>query len=50
MAGLIAARQSGAIAADTRVVFMHTGGLPGLFARRYGDWLGGGAGSELEPT
>lgn len=40
MAGLFAARRTGAIEADTRVVFVHTGGLPGLFARRYGDWLG----------
>jgi 1-aminocyclopropane-1-carboxylate deaminase/D-cysteine desulfhydrase-like pyridoxal-dependent ACC family enzyme len=39
MAGLLGARQSGVIDADTRVVFLHTGGLPGLFARRYDDWL-----------
>jgi D-cysteine desulfhydrase len=39
MAGLLAARRTGAIDADTRVVFMHTGGLPGLFAERYTDWM-----------
>jgi D-cysteine desulfhydrase len=31
MAGLIAARRAGRIAADARVVFVHTGGLPALF-------------------
>lgn len=36
-AGLLAAVQSGLIAADADVVFMHTGGLPALFA--YGDAL-----------
>src|SRR5581483_11135563 len=39
MAGLVAARQSGRIEATTRTVFLHTGGLPGLFADRYaGCW------------
>ena len=32
MAGLIAARREGRIAADKRVVFLHTGGMPALFA------------------
>lgn len=41
MAGLIAARQSGRIAADQHVVFVHTGGMPALFARAYADWIRG---------
>jgi D-cysteine desulfhydrase len=39
MAGLFAACRAGAISPDTSVVFMHTGGLPGLFATRYTDWM-----------
>src|SRR4051794_4564514 len=39
MAGLIAARRDGRFDADTRVVFLHTGGLPALFANRYVDWI-----------
>jgi D-cysteine desulfhydrase len=39
MAGLIAARRDGRIAADQRVVFLHTGGMPALFAHAYGDWV-----------
>ena len=38
MAGLIAHVRSGRIAAGSRVLFVHTGGLPALFA--YGDSLG----------
>ena len=39
MAGLVAARATGSIGASTRTVFLHTGGLPGLFADRYrGCW------------
>ena len=38
MAGLIAQVRSGRIAAGSRVLFLHTGGLPALFA--YGDRLG----------
>lgn len=45
MAGLFAARRSGAIEPDTRVIFVHTGGLPGLFAARYGGWLAGSTGN-----
>ncbi|AWS44488.1 1-aminocyclopropane-1-carboxylate deaminase/D-cysteine desulfhydrase [Streptosporangium sp. 'caverna'] len=41
MAGLFAARRSGRIGRTTRVVFMHTGGLPGLFTRRFTEWLAG---------
>ena len=32
MAGLIAHVRSGRIAAGSRVLFLHTGGLPGIFA------------------
>jgi 1-aminocyclopropane-1-carboxylate deaminase/D-cysteine desulfhydrase-like pyridoxal-dependent ACC family enzyme len=39
MAGLIAARRDGRIGADTRVVFLHTGGMPALFAARYATWV-----------
>ena len=38
MAGLIAHVRSGRIAAGSRVLFLHTGGLPAIFA--YGDQLG----------
>jgi D-cysteine desulfhydrase len=41
MAGLIADRRSGALAPDHPVVFLHTGGLPSLFADRYREWLAG---------
>jgi D-cysteine desulfhydrase len=43
MAGLIAARRDGRLAADQRVVFLHTGGLPALFAGSYAQWLGNSA-------
>jgi 1-aminocyclopropane-1-carboxylate deaminase/D-cysteine desulfhydrase-like pyridoxal-dependent ACC family enzyme len=39
MAGLIAARRDGRIAADQRVVFLHTGGMPALFSSRYAAWI-----------
>ncbi|MBX3027758.1 pyridoxal-phosphate dependent enzyme [bacterium] len=39
MAGLIAARRAGRIAADAPVVFVHTGGLPGLFTPSASAWL-----------
>ena len=42
MAGLIAARRAGRIAADARVVFVHTGGLPALFTPSAVAWLTGG--------
>ena len=38
MAGLIAARGDGAIGAATRTVFVHTGGMPALFAPAYASW------------
>jgi D-cysteine desulfhydrase len=39
MAGLIAARRGGEIAADAHVVFVHTGGLPGLFTAANAAWV-----------
>jgi D-cysteine desulfhydrase len=35
MAALVAARRTGRIGPSTRTVFLHTGGLPGLFAARF---------------
>ncbi len=40
MAGLVAGVASGRIASETRVVFIHTGGLPALFASGFPEWLG----------
>jgi D-cysteine desulfhydrase family pyridoxal phosphate-dependent enzyme len=39
MAGLIAARRDGRIERDTNVVFLHTGGMPALFASTYAEWI-----------
>jgi 1-aminocyclopropane-1-carboxylate deaminase/D-cysteine desulfhydrase-like pyridoxal-dependent ACC family enzyme len=41
MAALVADRRSGALAAHQPTVFVHTGGLPSLFADRYRSWLAG---------
>lgn len=38
MAGLVAARRDGSIGASTRTVFLHTGGMPALFAPAYASW------------
>jgi D-cysteine desulfhydrase len=38
MAGLIAARADGSIGPATRTIFLHTGGLPALFAASYAGW------------
>jgi D-cysteine desulfhydrase len=38
MAGLVAARRKARVAAGTRTVFLHTGGMPGLFAAAYAAW------------
>jgi len=38
MAGLVAARRNGSITARTRTVFVHTGGMPALFAPAYASW------------
>jgi D-cysteine desulfhydrase family pyridoxal phosphate-dependent enzyme len=39
MAGLVAARREGRIERHTRTVFLHTGGMPTLFAPRYAAWV-----------
>ena len=39
MAGLIAARREGRIGRDSQVVFVHTGGMPALFAATYAEWI-----------
>ena len=39
LAGLLAARRDGRIAADTPTVFLHTGGMPALFASAYAWWF-----------
>lgn len=53
MAGLIAACRNGAIARTEKVVFIHTGGVPGLLADPVLDWIGphaaAGAASGDEP-
>jgi len=38
MAGLVAARADGRIGPATRTVFVHTGGMPALFAPAYARW------------
>ncbi len=43
LAGLVAARAAGFVRPDTRTVFMHTGGLPALFAAPYATWGRDGA-------
>jgi D-cysteine desulfhydrase len=43
LAGLVAARAAGSVRPDTRTVFMHTGGLPALFAGPYATWGRDGA-------
>ncbi len=42
MAGLIAGVADGRIPVDARVVFIHTGGLPALFATGFPEWLADG--------
>jgi D-cysteine desulfhydrase len=39
LAGLIAARREGRIGASTTTVFVHTGGMPALFAAAYAPWI-----------
>ena len=39
MAGLMADRRDGRLAPTQPTVFLHTGGLPGMFTRRHSDWL-----------
>lgn len=42
MAGLIAGVRAGRISRGDQVVFVHTGGTPALFARRYAGWIAAG--------
>ena len=42
MAGLVAAGREGRLPDEGRIVFLHTGGLPALFASRYADWVRAG--------
>jgi 1-aminocyclopropane-1-carboxylate deaminase/D-cysteine desulfhydrase-like pyridoxal-dependent ACC family enzyme len=42
MAGLVAAVRDGTITVNQRVVFLHTGGMPALFARAYAEWIAAG--------
>ncbi|MCU1463761.1 MAG: D-cysteine desulfhydrase [Acidimicrobiales bacterium] len=44
MAGLLAAVRDGRITPGEQVVFLHTGGLPALFAHAYAAWIAAGVG------
>jgi len=50
MAGLVAARADGRIGPTTRIVFLHTGGSPALFAAGIGDWLRAGTDTSPRPA
>jgi D-cysteine desulfhydrase len=39
MAGLIHARRIGSLAPDQPLVFLHSGGMPALFANSYAEWV-----------
>jgi D-cysteine desulfhydrase len=39
MAGLVAAHENGRLRPEQHVVFLHTGGMPALFASPYATWL-----------
>ena len=39
MAGLVAAAREGRLPSSGRIVFVHTGGIPALFAHAYADWV-----------
>jgi 1-aminocyclopropane-1-carboxylate deaminase/D-cysteine desulfhydrase-like pyridoxal-dependent ACC family enzyme len=40
MAGLVAAVREGRVRADDGpIVFLHTGGMPALFAHSYAEWV-----------
>jgi D-cysteine desulfhydrase family pyridoxal phosphate-dependent enzyme len=41
MAGLLALARAGALPQEGRIVFVHSGGLPGLLVSRYEDWVTG---------
>ncbi|MFP3901514.1 MAG: D-cysteine desulfhydrase family protein [Acidimicrobiia bacterium] len=42
LAGLVAAARSGRLPAEGRIVFLHTGGMPALFAEGFGRWIAAG--------
>lgn len=46
MAGLVAAAREGRIEPGTKVVFLHTGGLPAIFAHGFADWVRDGVASD----
>ncbi len=48
MAGLVAAVREGRIGADGPVVFLHTGGMPALFATPYASWVREGVSDDEE--
>lgn len=50
MAGLIRAAREGRIRSGQKVVYMHTGGTPALFAAGYAEWIETGAGSAGPPV
>jgi len=50
MSGLIQAAHEGRIRSGQRVVFMHTGGTPALFAAGYAEWIETGVGSAGAPV
>ena len=37
--GLLVEVREGRVAPDTRTVFLHTGGMPALFAATYASWV-----------
>ncbi len=50
MAGLLAACRAGRLDPRSRVVFLHSGGMPALFAVRYANWLREGPSSVARPA
>ncbi|MEX2659145.1 MAG: D-cysteine desulfhydrase family protein [Acidimicrobiales bacterium] len=49
MAGLIAGVRDGLIDTSEPIVFLHTGGLPALFALGFAEWVRDGVGPPAEP-
>jgi D-cysteine desulfhydrase len=45
MAGLVAAVREGRVTPGEQIVFLHTGGMPALFAHAYAAWIAGMDGS-----
>jgi hypothetical protein len=50
MAGLIAACRGGSLPADGSIVFLHTGGGPGLLSTEHSQWLLAGLAAIDRPT